>query len=202
MNFTYSLAYGSAISLLILGSSVTATSLHNKEGVSNVVKANSLTKGGYLANNLFSKPVFSSQYCIAEEDKALKCFHTQADLDFEIDSMLAADQAFLSGEISQSEKAERQKPPIRALLYEHANYRGWVYPIRQTFCIGRGNLPGKFNDNISSLKVFGCSIILYEHDINDPKFLTGVIRTYTRNTSYVGRFMNDKASYWNLGRRL
>jgi hypothetical protein len=155
------------------------------------------------------------KYCLVEEDEASKCFETEAEFNAEIEAELAADRAQTASpgrgaEAGLEAQAARRKPGIRAILYQHAHYNtrrgergGWAYIIRSYGCTKIGGLPGKYNDNVSSTKTYGCKIVLYEHyRPHYPRHDRARGRRWTYGINfYVGNYMNDKASQWRLVNR-
>lgn len=84
---------------------------------------------------------------------------------------------------------------IYALLYEHPNRTGEVLAISDDNCSGWNNMPGGWNDRISSTWVAnGCSVTLFEHyNLTGTSFYSPAPGHY-----YVGDAFNDKASSWRL----
>lgn len=76
----------------------------------------------------------------------------------------------------------------RACFYKHANYNG------ASFCVKAGDsfrsLPGNWNDQISSIKVFDGATVTY---CKHARF-NGICRTISNNKSYVGNRFNDQIS--------
>jgi hypothetical protein len=85
---------------------------------------------------------------------------------------------------------------VRGILYEHADYRGNSWIIKSDGCPGTATkLQFKqgayWNDRISSVRLYaGCAVHFYEDYVCGG----ATVGPFERDTSYLGRAMNDQAS--------